>query len=265
MPWSYYHLALGWYHNSGNDLIMTVRTGVDMGSITLYTAVKPKLGAYVVGYPEGLIQGYYNGRIEVLGHQPFKGDGYDDGYNDGNDDGRSQFISIGISIATQQFPPIANIAEGSFAKGQAQGIAIGQSLGFDEGYDEGLDSGRSDGFVTGLESAPASTGTSSIITVIASPIVPHDPLIVSIYNTKAICFYHVTCQDGSSGPRYTVWDPHDGFFAFPFDNTRSSVTGAGTQADPYIFTIYRLGGWPTGIALDVRVRAVDNFGNESEA
>jgi hypothetical protein len=235
-----------------------------MGSVTVYTAIRPRLSAYVVGYPEGIIQGYYNGRTEVLGSQPFRGDGYDDGYNDGHDDGRSQFISIGVSIAGQQIIPPTNITPGTFAQGQAQGISIGQSYGYDDGYDRGLDEGRSDGFVAGLASAPVASGTASIITVLSTPIVPDDALIISIYNSKALSFYHITCQDGTRGPRYTVWDPHDGFFSFPFDNKRSTTTGSGTSTDPYIFTIYRLGGWPTGQSLDVRIRAIDDFGNESE-
>lgn len=110
--------------------------------------------------------------------------------------------------------------------------------------------------------------TDPSILTISQPLTPSDPLIVSVGDSSGLSMYQVTCKDRSDGARLTVYSPVDGTgnagFVHPFGG-KSTVTGSGTLADPYVFTIYRRGRWPTGIALDVRVQAVDTAGNEVDA
>lgn len=100
-----------------------------------------------------------------------------------------------------------------------------------------------------------------VITVISQPIISTDPLIVTLYDvTSTFAMYEITCQDRSDGKRLTVYSSIDGF-VHPFSG-KSTVRGTGTSGNPYTFTIYRRGRWPTGIDLDVRIQAVDAVGNE---
>jgi len=114
----------------------------------------------------------------------------------------------------------------------------------------------------------SSETTDPTITVISQPTTSSDPLVVSVGDASGLALYQVTCKDRPDGKRLTVYNPIDGSgnagFVHPFGG-RSTVTGTGTFADPYIFTIYRRGRWPTGLALDVRAQAVDTKGNEINA
>lgn len=101
------------------------------------------------------------------------------------------------------------------------------------------------------------------VSIIALPVVNTDPLVVQIYDNEGLTHYQVTCQERQDGERYVVYDPEFGF-AHPYSG-RSSVSGSGTEADPYVFTIYRRGRWPTGVEIDIRVRAVDTSGNVDTA
>lgn len=108
-----------------------------------------------------------------------------------------------------------------------------------------------------------------VITTVSSPTASGDPLVISVYDAaSALALYILTCKDRSDGRRLTIYNPIDGAgnagFVHPFGG-RSTVTGSGTLADPYIFTIYRRGRWPTGLALDIRAQVVDAVGNEANA
>lgn len=121
--------------------------------------------------------------------------------------------------------------------------------------------------ITSIEvtSAAASETTDPTITVVSTPVTSLDPLVINIYDASGLSLYHITCKDRSDGERLSIYDPSDGTgnngFVHPF-NGRSTLTGTGTQADPYVFTIYRRGRWPTGLDLDIKARAVDTKGNE---
>lgn len=101
--------------------------------------------------------------------------------------------------------------------------------------------------------------TPPVVTTISLPATSFAPLIVSVYDAVGLSFYEVTVRDRADGMRLVAYDPTDGF-VHPFTGN-SSVTGSGTFASPYVFTIYRSGGWPSGISIDARVRAVDTSGN----
>jgi hypothetical protein len=58
---------------------------------------------------------------------------------------------------------------------------------------------------------------------------------------------------------------HDGSAFWPGYTLRSTRTGDGVLSTPYVFTVYRAGGWPTGTAIDFYVRAVDTLGNQGDA
>lgn len=104
----------------------------------------------------------------------------------------------------------------------------------------------------------------SVITITATPTISTDPFIVEIYDEVGFSLYEITCRDDVNGPKYTVYDSIEGDFLHPFGG-KSTVSGSGTLLDPYIFTVYRRGGWPTGLAFDIQARAVDSAGNEVEA
>src|SRR5260221_14732857 len=103
----------------------------------------------------------------------------------------------------------------------------------------------------GMIGGGAGDVTAPVITTISLPSVTSDPLVVHIYDETGLAFYHITCRH-ADGPRCTVWDPYDSAFIFPFDNTSSTKTGAGTSGSPYVFTIYRLGDSPSRINLNLR-------------
>lgn len=124
------------------------------------------------------------------------------------------------------------------------------------------------GPTSGGGGGPAET-VDPIITTISLPTTSQEPLVVSVYDaTSALALYILTCKDRSDGKRLTIYNPIDGAgnagFVHPFGG-RSTVTGSGTSGDPYIFTIYRRGRWPTGLDLDVRAQVVDAAGNEANA
>jgi hypothetical protein len=129
------------------------------------------------------------------------------------------------------------------------GTSIGRSI---DGIPESSDFSINIGLVN--EAVPP------IITTIALPTTPDAALVVSLYDAVGLTFYHITCKDRSDGPRLSIWDPLDGF-AHPF-NGKSTKTGSGTTVDPFVFIVYRRGGWPSGISLDVKVRGVDFAGNQ---
>ncbi len=101
-----------------------------------------------------------------------------------------------------------------------------------------------------------------VITIVSEPTITTEPLVVSIYDDTGLVFYSLSCRDREDGSRLVVYDPTNGDgFIHPF-NGRSTVTGSGTSGDPYIFTIYRKGRWPTGLDLDIRAQAIDTSGNQ---
>lgn len=111
--------------------------------------------------------------------------------------------------------------------------------------------------------AGAADAVPPIVTTVSLPATSSDPVVIRAYDETALSVYQVTCKDRPEGNRLTCYNPKspDLGFVHPFYGT---VTGAGTSANPYIFTIYRRGRWPTGIPLDVRAQLVDFGGNEVE-
>ncbi len=105
--------------------------------------------------------------------------------------------------------------------------------------------------------------TPPIVTIVSLPEVSTDPLVVSISDESGFSFYTISCLDKPDGSRLMMYTPTDGFI-HPFAGN-STVTGAGTLGNPYIFTIYRRGRWPTGVDLDVVATAIDVGGNEVNA
>ncbi len=112
--------------------------------------------------------------------------------------------------------------------------------------------------------ASGSDTTAPVITVVSLPTLTTDPAVIEVYDETGLTFYHISCLDNVGGPRLTVYDPIDGGFVHPF-NGRSTLTGAGTSGDPYVFTVYRRGRWPTGNAITLDARAIDVGGNETDS
>jgi hypothetical protein len=162
---------------------------------------------------------------------------------------------------------------GAYPEGYIDGFADGSKNAFPKGmsfaraysHERGIEEGRYQGYNLGFLVGHASGGTTSnttppTITITATPVLRTDPLIFQVYDDLGLATYQVTCKDRSDGSRLVVYDPADGF-DHPF--TSSTVTGSGTVASPYIFTLYRSGGWQTGLTFNVKIRAVDNTGNVS--
>ncbi len=144
-------------------------------------------------------------------------------------------------------------------EGYTQGVGIGTIIGFDTGLSEGTDNG----YAAGLSVVPPPAIVVipdvivPVVTVVSSPTSSIDPLVISVYDNVGLILYDLSCRDRTDGPRLVIYSQG---FVHPF-NGRSTVTGTGIEADPYIFTLYRKGRWPTGIDLDIRVEAVDTAGN----
>lgn len=231
--------------------------------------ILPVVPDYSLGYGDGSAYGFQ----KAIGAAPGYGDAYDDGQDDGLVGGFSSGYATGqatlLSVNSPLYIYIYTGAFGDgFTAGTTYGVSIGLQRGASDGYESGYDAGLSDGVGDGFASAASGGGgdiTSPSITVNSVPTLTTDPLVVTFYDATSLAFYHVTCRDHADGPRYTVFDPVDGEFLYPFDNDRSTKTGAGTQASPYVLTIYRLGGWPTNLSMDLRIRAIDKGGNVTEA
>ncbi len=117
-------------------------------------------------------------------------------------------------------------------------------------------------FTWTVEEAVVVDGTGPVITIVSLPELNTDPVVVSVYDAASeFSLYQLTCKDRSDSPKQVVYHPTDGF-EHPFGG-RSTISGAGTFADPYIFTIYRRGRWPTGVELDFKAIAVDAAGNST--
>lgn len=94
------------------------------------------------------------------------------------------------------------------------------------------------------------------------PATTNDPLVVTIFDASGLRQYRLTV--GSPGSwRWEAYASHLGF-APPFA-TRSTATGIGSLASPRVLTVYRDGGWPSGVDIDADVVVVDTVGNEAEA
>lgn len=130
--------------------------------------------------------------------------------------------------------------------------SVAPLLGDERAYNEGFDDG--------VASVPGKNLVAPVVTITSIPTNEEDPVVIEAYDVApGINLIGVTCQDRSDGPKLTVYD--SGGFYHPF---RGTVTGAGTQLNPYVYTIYRRGRWPTGIGLSFKARFVDSDGNVSE-
>lgn len=101
--------------------------------------------------------------------------------------------------------------------------------------------------------------TDPTVTVVSTPSTEENALVVSVWDAVGFEWMELLCRDRDGGPQLVVYDSSEGFL-HPFGG-RSSRTGSGTQADPYIFTVYRRGRWPTGLDLGIKIRVVDVSGN----
>lgn len=84
-------------------------------------------------------------------------------------------------------------------------------------------------------------------------------LVITIWDVEGFLWIELLCRDREAGPMLAIYDSTEGFL-HPFGG-RSALTGSGTVLDPYVFTIYRRGRWPTGISLAIKIRAVDLGGH----
>ncbi len=105
-------------------------------------------------------------------------------------------------------------------------------------------------------SAADSTAPTVEITL---PSAKSDPIVVTIGDETGLLDYRISFRAGD-GYRFEIYNPTEGFL--PPCSVTSTVSGAGTDADPYIFTLYNAAGWPTGIEIDVKAGAIDTGGNE---
>lgn len=106
----------------------------------------------------------------------------------------------------------------------------------------------------------ASDLVAPIITTVSTPTERLQPYVVEVEDETSLRYFELICQDNEDAPVYVIYDSFFETFYHPFGG-RSTVTGNGTTADPYVFTIYRRGGWPTGIPFAINVRAFDYSGN----
>lgn len=186
-----------------------------------------------IGRSEGFEDGYENGKIVARYMTPARGD-YSRGKQDGLAQGKTDGQRTGIGIGRMQ----------------------GQSAGYEDGFSDGIRSGTKIGAVAGGDTVPP------VVTVTSYPTTDEDPVIVQVYDATGLRLVQLTCQDRVDGPKQIVYD--DTGFQHPFGG-KSTVTGAGTAGNPLIFTIFRRGRWPTGIALDFKARAIDTSGNQASA
>ncbi len=153
--------------------------------------------------------------------------------------------------------------EGAYADGYAAGYTAGYADGeaahagdYDDGYADGYAAGYDDGLADGIGSLDS---VDPVITVISLPATSKDPLVLDISDDEGLTTYTLSCLEHEGSPRQVIYDPIDGFI-HPFVS-RSTISGDGSEATPYRFTVYKQGGWPTGTSINVRARAVDTGGN----
>lgn len=101
--------------------------------------------------------------------------------------------------------------------------------------------------------------TAPTINSITLPVLDSDPYIINCYTTPLVEEVLISCRDGASR-RIDAYNTSEGFI-HPFAG-RSTITGSGTLADPFIITVYRRGRWPTGLELSIQTKIVDANGNE---
>jgi hypothetical protein len=104
-----------------------------------------------------------------------------------------------------------------------------------------------------------SDAVAPIVTVTSTPVGRLDPLVVEVYDETSLAFFEAIFREYADSPVQVAYDSQTGFI-HPFGG-RSTISGSGTSGDPYILTIYRRGGWPTGISFNLTIRAYDEGGN----
>lgn len=97
--------------------------------------------------------------------------------------------------------------------------------------------------------------STAVVTVTSAPATRLDPLIVEVYDEDGLGHYELVADTFETSPRYVIFDSDENKFFHPYGG-KSTVTGAGTLADPYIFTLHYRGGWPTDVEIQVDVRKV---------
>ncbi len=136
--------------------------------------------------------------------------------------------------------------------------------------DDSINQGKSPSAVPGsgafdIEISTGGSGeTTPPVVSFTYPTVSTDPLVVNIYDADSVLRSYEARFRLPGSWVFVMYDDDAGFYP-PFDR-KSTVTGAGTFADPKILTIYKYGGWPTGIAnVEVPVKVIDGAGNEQIA
>lgn len=111
---------------------------------------------------------------------------------------------------------------------------------------------------------PGDLSDPPVIDIISEPEDRLDPYVVEIYDDVGIQTLNISYLDHDGIFKLTVYDLEDEDFSHPFGG-RSTRTGSGTEVDPYVFTIYRRGGWPTEVNSTLQITVVDVGGNKTEA
>lgn len=155
---------------------------------------------------------------------------------------------------------IAAVHLGGHADGLTAGMRVSAVyMGCGVGAAGTLDLSIATGAINLFNAVMGSASSSApVITVTSSPPQNDDPIVIEMSDDAGLSKYILTCQDREDGPRYVVYDPDAGFI-HPFGG-RSTRTGGGTTGNPYIFTVYKRGRWPTGIQPSFRAFAVDTHG-----
>lgn len=103
-------------------------------------------------------------------------------------------------------------------------------------------------------------GGPPVLTVVTTPATSRDFYVVQVYDAvPGLRVVQLWAQTGGAGHRIDLI--HDGTAFTPGWALRSTRTGAGTLASPYVYSVKPDGRWPTGIAIDLYVQAVDQAGN----
>jgi hypothetical protein len=191
------------------------------------------------------------------------------GYLIGQEDGDQEGFNRARTTPYQNQTYADGLRDGEFSgarQGRSQGIGIGRIQGSQSGYQDGYDQASVDGFYRGLSTGSLlvvpGDSTSPTVTISSAPSEEEDPYVLSVYDSNDLRLVQLTCQDRTDGPKLIVYD--DTGFQHPFGG-RSTVTGTGTASDPFIFTIYRRGRWPTGVDFQFKARAIDVAGNQTSA
>jgi hypothetical protein len=101
--------------------------------------------------------------------------------------------------------------------------------------------------------------TAPTLTLVSTPASTYGAYVVSVGDALGILDVTLVAHLGGLD-EVVVY--RDGAFRGAFAD-RSTRTGAGTIGDPYVYTVYRRGGWPVGVEITIYRIAVDTSGNRA--